>query len=441
MLSPGYFDYRWSWYHPILNRGEDIAVRCKVDIRRLPVRYTAEDGKEYLPYAIPANQLEMLTTAFRHLQDYSFRYMIDQEKVSAHQLPLLNPVSRVIMKHLQTRYPHLPQNLLHHWCADSEGALALFEMWQAMWKQSWKQDQLDHAPWVASVNILMLKMIRQAIQCLSSDHAEHTDHILVSVAGGLYDWALRHFLKQHVDGAVEVTRIATYESMVIPVTPIAFLYRQPEDALLGDDRFVIMSYGLEPDIVPRMRQVRAKVGSKYESGICPLLAEDRMGAHMLRRSWVRLALWELAEKTGQGVWMQWVLQARKLDQLITRPETLPQAAVDLLSQSIEFPIAAWILARLNPKTKKKANLDTPWLKDDRVLQAFRVFEEDVAVEQRRRQAEVVWMDRHEAVAGKGRGKEIEHALNQAWEAGTLIYFQGAEASLHSGSSLSAQQAC
>ncbi|MDQ6995040.1 MAG: hypothetical protein Q9M18_05535, partial [Mariprofundaceae bacterium] len=127
--------------------------------------------------------------------------------------------------------------------------------------------------------------------------------------------------------------------------------------------------------------------------------------------------------------------------LITRPETLPQAAVDLLSQSIEFPIAAWILARLNPKTKKKANLDTPWLKDERVLQAFRVFEEDVAIEQRRRKAEVVWIDRHEAVAGKGRGKEVEQALNQAWEAGTLIYFQGAEASLHSGSSLSAQQAC
>lgn len=441
MLSPGYFDFRWSWYNPILNRGENIAVRCKVDVRRLPVRYTAEDGKEYLPYAMHASQMDHIATSLRCLQDYSARYMIDNDKMSAHQLPTPTPIARKIMRHLQQKNPHLPQILLHHWCGDSQGAMVLLEMWEAMWKQSWKQDQVDHAPWVASVNILILKMIRQAISRLSTDHEEHLDHVLVAVVGGLYDWALRNFLKQHVDGAVEVTRIATYESMVIPVTPIAFLYRQPADALLGDDRCVIMSYGLEPGIVPRMRQLRAKVDRKYESGICPLLAEDRMGSNMLRRSWVRLSLWELAEKTGQGVWMQWVLQPKKLDYLIFRPETLPKAAVELLKISPEFPVAVWILSRLNPKTKKAADAATPWLEDERVLQAFRVFEEDVAIEQRRRQAEVVWMDRHDALAGKGRGKEIEKALNQAWESGLLIYFQNAEASLHSGASLSAKQAC
>jgi len=441
MLSPGYFDFRWSWYRPILNRGEDISMRCKIHVRRLPVRYTAEDGKEYLPYAMHGNPLDDMVTSLRYLQDYSIRYMLEHEKISAHQLPALNPVTRMMMKHLQTHYPHLPQTLLHHWCGDPKGALVLFEMWQSMWKQSWKQDQVDHAPWIASVNILILKMIRQAIGRLSSEYPEHLDHVLVCMVGGLYDWALRNFLKQHVDGAVEVTRIASYESMVIPLTPIAFLYRQPEDALLGDDRFVIMSYGLEPGIVPRMRELRLKVGSKYDSGICPLLAEDRMGANMLRRSWVRLALWELAEKTKQGVWMQWVLQAKKLDQLISYPETLPKAAFELLKASSEFSVAAWILARLNPKTKKAADKETPWLKDDRVLQAFRVFEEDVAIEQRRRKEEVVWMDRHDALAGKGRGKEIEQALSKAWEDGLLIYFRSADESLHSGASLSAKQAC
>jgi len=441
MLSPGYFDFRWSWYRPILNRGEDIAVRCKVDVRRLPVRYTAEDGKQYLPYAMRANQTDKVATCLRNLQDYSIRYMLDQEKISAHQLPVPTPTARQVMRHLQQKNPHLPLVLLHHWCADAQGAPVLLEMWEAMWTQSWKQDQVDHAPWVASVNILILKMIRQAIGRLSTEHKEHMDQVLVAMVGGLYDWALRHFLKQHVDGSVEVTRIATYESMVIPVTPIAFLYRQPADALLGDDRFVIMSYGLEPAIVPRMRTLRAKVGSKYESGICPLLAEDQMGANMLRRSWVRLALWELAEKTGQGVWMQFVLHAKKLDNFISRPETLPKSAVELLQKSPEFSVAAWFLARLNPKTKTAADITTPWLEDERVLQAFRVFEEDVAIEQRRRQAELVWLDRHAALAGKGRGKDVETALNQAWKLGLLIYFQSADESLHSGASLSSKQAC
>jgi len=441
MLSPGYFDFRWSWYRPILNRGEDIAARCRVDVRRLPVRYTAEDGKEYVPYAMQTDMADVTHTSLRLLYDLSVRYMIEGEKVSAHQLPPLNPVGRVIVKHLQSRYPHLPQVLLHHWCADSQGAMRLFELWQSMWKQSWKQDQVDHAPWVASVNILILKLIRLAIARLPKEHAEHADHIFVCVAGGLYDWALRNFLKQHVDGEVEVTRIATYESMMIPATPIAFLCRQPDNALLGDDRFVIASYGLESDVVPRMRQLRQKVGFKYESGICPLLAEDRMGAHMLRRSWVRLALWELAEKTSQGVWMQWVLNAKKLDQLIARPETLPKAATDLLKISSDFPVVAWILARLDEKTKKRADAETPWLKDDRVLQAFRVFEADVAVEQVRRQAELHWLDRHEALGGRGRSSEIEKALKHAWREGQLIYFQGAEESLHGGASLSAKQAC
>jgi len=441
MLSPDYFDFRWSWYQPILNRGEDISVRCKVNVRRLPVRYTAEDGKEYLPYVMDTIREDAMYTALRLLRDYSIRYMLEHEKVSAHQLPVLNPVARQVMKHLQQHYPHLPQSLLHHWCGEPKGALVLLEMWQSMWQQSWRQDQVDHAPWVAAVNILMLKQIREAIAKLPQDHAEHLDHIMVCVAGGLYDWALKTFLKNHVDGAVEVTRIATYESMVIPLTPIAFLYRQPADALLGDDRFVIMSYGLEPDIVPRMRQIRDKVGRKYEAGICPLLAEDRMGAHMLRRSWVRLALWELAEKTRQGVWMQWVLQAKKLDQLITYPESLPKAAIALLEKSRTYPVAAWILRRLDVKTKKKGDAATPWLQDDRVLQTFRVFEEDVAIEQRRRKEERVWLNRQQVLASKRRGKEVEQALLRAWESGELIYFRSAEESLHGGASLSAKQAC
>jgi len=440
MLSPGYFDFRWSWYNPIFNRGETTAGRCRVDVRRLPIRVAGEDGKEYIPYAVNSSMSEVIYTSMRRLQDYSVRYIISGEKVSAHQLPTMTPISRKMVLHLHKRYPHLPQVLLHHWCADEKGGLPLLAMWQAMWQQSWKQDQADNAPWVAGVNILILKLMREAIAKLPHEHEAHTDHILVCIAGGLYEWALRGFLKKHLEGAVEVTRIATYEAMMIPATPITFLYRQPDDSLLGDDRFVIMAYGLEPDIVPRLRKLRAKVGAKHEAGILALLAQDRMGEHMLKRSWARLALWELAEKTGQGIWMQWVLNAKKLDQFLARPELLPESAVKLLESHMDYPLVSWILAQREPK-KYKLLSPTPWLKDDRVLNAFRVFEEDVVVERIRRQAETVWLDRRQALTGKERSGGSDKALSAAWEGGTLVYFQNVEKSLHSGASLSSNQAC
>ena len=440
MLSPGYFDFRWSWYSPIFNRGEATAGRCRVDVRRLPIHFTGEDGKGYIPYAVSPSMSEVIHTSMRRLQDYSVRYIISGDKVSAHQLPSTTRVSRKMVLHLHKRYPHLPQMLLHHWCADEKGGLALLAMWQAMWKQSWKQDQADNAPWVASVNILILKLIREAIAKLPHEHEAHTDHILVCVAGGLYEWALRGFLKKHLEGAVELTRIATYEAMMIPATPIAFLYRQPDDSLLGDDRFVIMAYGLEPDIVPRLRELRAKVAVKHEAGILALLAQDRMGEHMLKRSWARLALWELAEKTGQGIWMQWVLDAKKLDQFLAKPELLPSSAVKLLEAHTGYPLVSWVLARRDDKNSKLASA-SPWLRDDRVLNAFRVFEEDVEVERTRRQAETVWLDRRPALAGKGRSAESDKALSAAWEDGQLVYFQSAEKSLHSGVALSSNQAC
>jgi len=81
------------------------------------------------------------------------------------------------------------------------------------------------------------------------------------------------------------------------------------------------------------------------------------------------------------------------------------------------------------------------LKDDRVLNAFRVFEEDVIVERTRRKAEMVWLDRRRDLAGKSRGAEVESALTSAWEDGKLIYFQEPDKSLHSGASLSSGQAC
>lgn len=442
MLSPDYFDSRWSWYSPILNRGELPSGRSKVDVRRLPIRIPGEDAREYIPYAIHSQLSQAFTVSVQRLQDYALRYMINGEKVSGHQLPHMDALSREMGKHLRRRYPHLPHTLIHHWCGDEKGAPALYHVWQNMWKQSWKQDQVDIAPWVPAVNVLILKLIREAIGRLSSEHAAHTDHVMLCMVGGLYDWAVHKFLKKHLDGAVEVTRISTYESMIIPATPIAFLYRQPDDSLLADDRFVIAAYGLEADLIPRMRALRAKVGAKNEAGILALLTREKMGEHFLKRSWARLSLWELAEKASQPVWMQWVLDAKKLDQLLARPEKLPEAIAKLLEPyRNQYPIAAWLLNRRSGGRAAKS-AGSPWLQDDRVLMAFRVFEEDVKVEVERRKFEQLWLDQRSSIAGKGKGGESDKLLESAYRHGTLIYFQpDSEKSLHSGTSLATKQGC
>ena len=445
MLSPDYFEYRWSWYRPILMQGESAAKRCRVDARRLPLCVPGEDARDYVPYAIEPALSQIFVRAVQRLHEYSIRYMIDGVKISAHQLPKMTPVSRAMFKHLQSLYPHLPTTLLHHWCADESGGVALLDTLNGMWEQSWEQDKLDSAPWVPAVNVFILRLLRKAIGSLSNKHALHNDRIMVSVLGGVYDWALRAFLKQHIDGAVEMTRIATYETMIIPATPMAFLYQQPDANLLADTPSVIAAYGLDTDLVPRLRDMREKVGAKNEAGMLALVAKDRMGEHMLKRTWARLSLWSLAQKTGQGVWMQWVYDAKKLDALIARPEKLPPAVVKLLeSAKGEHPVAGWILAAREQavKGKKAKPAGSPWLQGDVVLNAFRVFEEDVKVEAERRKQESLWMDKTEVITKKQKGAEAIRRIEKAYENGDLVYFQvDTSRSLHSGSSLATKQGC
>ena len=445
MLSPDYFAYRWSWYSPILTQGESAAKRCRVDARRLPLCVPGEDAREYVPYAIQPELASTFTHAVNRLNDYSVKYMVDNVKISAHQLPQMSPVSRAMFKHLQGLYPHLPINLLHHWCADEFGGLALLSVLDGMWEQSWEQDKLDSAPWVPAVNVLILYLLRVAISNLPNKHPLHTDRIMVSVLGGVYDWALRAFLKKHVDGAVEMTRISTYETMIIPATPMAFLYQQPDSNLLADEPSVISAYGLDPDLLPRMREIRKKVGARNEAGITALVAKDRMGEHVLKRSWARLSLWALAQTTKQGIWMQWVEDKKKLDSLIARPEKLPSAIVKLLeSAKGDHPVAGWILAErdLAIKGKKAKSVGTPWLRDDVVLNAFRVFEEDVKVEHERRKQESLWMDRTSQITKEKRGDEAVKALEKVYESGDLVYFQkDTRRSLHSGTALASKQGC
>jgi len=101
MLSPDYFEYRWSWYRPILMQGESAAKRCRVDARRLPLCVPGEDAREYVPYAIEPALSQTFVRSVQRLHEYSVKYMIDGVRISAHQLPKMTPVSRAMFKHLQ----------------------------------------------------------------------------------------------------------------------------------------------------------------------------------------------------------------------------------------------------------------------------------------------------------------------------------------------------
>ncbi len=441
MISPEYFSFRWSWYRPILQRGEQPESRCRVDVRRLPLRVPGEDAREYVPYAVHSQVEKRIGQALRRLQDYAIRYMVKGEKISAHKLPVMDARARAMVSHLSADYPHLPRRLLHHWCADEAGAPALLDVWEGMWEQGWRQDQADTAPWVPAVNVLLLKLMRGAIAALPAEEEATTNHVMMCVVGGLYAWALQAFLKRWLEGVVEVTRVSSYEAMVLPATPMAFLRHQPADPLLADDPVVIKAYGLEADLIPRMRALREKVGPKNEGGILALLGKDRMGAHMLQRTWARLSLWNLAGRSGNGAWMEWVLHARKLDRLLAGQSELPAPLIEDLKTHRDLPVAAWLLARIEGgRAAKKAG--EPWLRDEISLNAFRVFEEDVKVELARRAAERLWLDRKPALAAKVRGAEADKLLVKAWEEGELVLVQpDFSLSLHGGKTLSLRQAC
>jgi len=442
MLSSSYFRDRWSWYRPILNRGENPIIRCKVEMRRMPVRRRGDSGGEFIPYVMQDQVLATMQVALRNLQEYVGRYLFKGEKVSAHILPQTGETSRAMIRHLRTLYPHLPMHLLHHWCADERGGSALHKLWHELLEQAWRQDQVDKAPWVMAMNVLLLRTIRQCIAQLPVEEGSgDTNMPIVWIVGGLYQWTVLEFLRDHVDGTVEVTRIATYEAMIIPATPICFMQRQPDDSLLAEDRNVLLAYGLEPDLVPRMRELRAKLSNaKHEAGILGLLGQDRLGDHMLRRSWARLSIWELAEQSGQGAWMQWVLDSRKLDQLLSRPQAYAELLAKPLIPLRSHPFAAWFLAQIEGG-RAAAKAGTPWQVDDRTLNAFRVLEEDLRIEMARRKTEAIWIDQKDAILGPKRGKDSDKLLEEAYDKGEVIYVRmDTTRSLHTGASIADKHA-
>ena len=458
MISPDYFDFRWSWYRPILNRQEQPSDCCNVEVRRLPIRISGQDAGDYIPYAVDASIDQAISTSLRRLQDYAIQYMVRGEKVSAHKLPQMNARTREMVAYLRKQNPHLSRDLLHHWCADPQGAIALLQVCEVLWEQGWKQDLADAAPWVSAVNVLLLKLIRNAVASLPNEEEATTNHVMLNVLGDLYVWALQVFLKRYLEGVVEVRRIANYESMMLPATPMVFLHHQPDISLLADDSLIIRAYGLEPEIVPQLRYLRAKVGAKNEGGILALLAKEQLGAHLLRRTWARLSLWKLAVQSGHGAWMRWVLNAKQLDQLLAGQSQPDAASIENLRQFKDEPVATWLLAQLEGG-RTQQNADEPWLRDGITLMAFRVFDEDVKVEVARRKAERVWVDKNAGVSGtkqtrstgglRGKhglrsasGAKSNEGFEKAWQDGELVLIQAdVTKALHSGKALSLRHGC
>ncbi len=134
---------------------------------------------------------------------------------------------------------------------------------------------------------------------------------MMRVIGGMYLWAVREFLKRNEEILPDTARISIYENMIIPVTPMAFSQRQPEDSLLDDDCHMIAAYGLEPDIIPRMRELRSAQGLANEVDILPLLGRDRMDDHLLKRSWAgfQSGIWRKKAAREGGCSSRWMPDA------------------------------------------------------------------------------------------------------------------------------------
>jgi len=239
------------------------------------------------------------------------------------------------------------------------------------------------------------------------------------------------------------------------------LQYQPESNLMADDSRLIRIYGLEPEIVPQLRHLRSKVGFNNEGGLLALLSKDKLGAHLLRRTWARLSLWKLAMKSGYGGWMRWVLDAKQLDKLLAGVVQPDASSVENLESNVEEPVARWLLARLaGGKAAKQAG--EPWLHDNITLLAFRVFDEDVRVEIARRAAETSWLDKgaelikvtSPSIMGiapglRGAGgmrssaaNQDVHGMEKAWADGELVLLQPDPGkALHSGKALSLRHGC
>jgi len=418
----------------LLQEAGDVSELCRIQVREMPLVTAGEDASEYIPFAIHPDVAGQLGLAVRRLREHMVRYIIEGTTVSAHKLPQQDDRSRAMMQALRANQPQISGHLMHHWCADEQGVGALRGFLHDNWLKAWKSERRTSSrnlspvewqlQWLGAINTLMLGLIRQEIQRLPDEHAEMTDLVMVNVLGASFHWLIQEFADQFLAELDDAVRAAVIQRLSAPAPALAFFRRQPKGRMFADAAHMVTTYGLETELLPRMRQAYADSAGESASVVLAELTADSITDHLLKRSWVRLSLRQMGEETGQGGWSKWALDAKRLDQLLSAPEKVVAEMQTSLNAVSEHPFAVWLLGH-----EKKGFLgrsgqdDKPWRQDERLLQVFLLFEEDAKLEQERREAGQRWLNREAVLVGEGRGSEAGRILIEAHGKGKIVLLQ------------------
>jgi len=435
MLSVKEMLARLNLLQDVRRQGRDIAEICRIKVREMPLVTAGEDASEYIPYAIHPDVAGQLGLAVRRLREHMLTYIIEGATVSAHKLPQHDKRSSAMMQALRANQPQLSTHLLHHWCADEQGAGALRRLLHDNWLKAWNAE-LSTAPanipmqeyrlqWLAAVNILLLGMIRHEVQRQPEDHADMLDVVMVHVLGASCRWLVREFTLEQLAGLDDSLRQTIFQRLAVPMVSLAFFRRQPKGQIFSDAAHMVTAYGLEAELLPRMRQALESMRGESAANVLAELAAEPMADHLLKRSWARLSLRDMAESSGQAVWIKWSNDMRRLDALLNAPEKVAIEMQSALQGFAGHPFAEWLLSH----SKKKGLLSRggdeakPWREDDRLLQIFQLFELDAGLELERRAAGERWLNREAVLVGVGRGSEAGKILIDAHAKGKVVLLQ------------------
>ncbi|MDX8392508.1 MAG: hypothetical protein R8K53_08100 [Mariprofundaceae bacterium] len=407
---------------------------CRIQMRQMPLVTAGEDASEYIPFGLHPDMLNQAAQPVRRLRELMVQYMIEGVTVSAHTLPQQNTQSRAMMQALRANQPHLPSHFLHHWCTDAHGAMLLRHFLHNNWKKAWASlldtsestlSELDlRLQWLAAVNVLLLRLLRAEIQHLPDEHGDMLDLIMVHVLGASYQWLVNEFSEQQVGKMPDADRGRLIQTLTVQAPAFAFFRRQPKRAIFSDAANMVVAYGLETELLPRMRQIFSESPQATNPDVLAELSTEALSDHLLKRSWARLALRDMGEQSGQGAWLKWAADAKRLDQLLNAPEKIAAEFKDALQAMHEHPFAAWLLAHgetgMFGQTTVKA---TPWRDDETPVQMFLLFEADAKLEIERREAEKRWLNREASLIGDGRGSEAGRILGEAHAGGKIVLLQ------------------
>lgn len=435
MLSVREMLSRLALLQDVQGQGRDAPGMCRIRVREMPLVTAGEDASEYIPFAIHPDIAGQIGLAVRRLREHMLTYIIEGAAVSAHKLPQHDSRSSAMMQALRSNQPQLSTHLLHHWCADEQGAGSVRRLLHDNWLKAWRSElpaATDSAAavarrlqWLGAVHILLLGLVRHEVQRQPEEHAEMLDMVMVHVLGATCRWLVREFVNEHLVGEDETRRRAVLQQLTVPLTSLAFFRRQPKGQIFSDAVHMVTAYGLEAELLPRMRQARDELPGEPAAAILSGLAAETMTDHLLKRSWARLSLREMAESSGQGVWMKWSMDTKRLDGLLSAPGN---AAADVQTALEGFsgnPFADWLLSHTRKKGlfSREGAETYPWRGDERLLQVFELFELDAMLERERRLAGERWLNRESVLVGVGRGSEAGRILAEAHAKGKVVLLQ------------------